>query len=478
MGVIVLILYTCLTFIYCISLDLSVYSITSGNCQISINADIKKRPITDYIYTGPFESIEKILYNSKNNVEKIKNENHPWVYFSNTCNFSDTRYFSNKTIFIISYSCINPMFFTNYSNFTSASIINFKEYLDKVDTKFHYVKVGKETDFKTYLMLGIIFVINMVVLFVCKIISNRRMKKNVLFNILPIFSLISILYITLIVCNMTNLFIIPLKTPFLNILTEYLFLFMHAGCKSISFGIIMLIIQGWMVINFEGSIKYEKYKWYFLFYEIGFSSIINLSLYFVHITSKLNKYYFKSCLEQAVFMSYLIYSIFKVLIPLYRQMKYEEKKRSQLVECITFKYKRMLKLYILLGSCSIVIFISPFIEHAILGLYLYDFYYHYTFQVIYEVIICVGINFIFLSGDFPPYYFEKIIFDYKEISSLIADFVEDEDKNKFNISKLTSANLKNTIKKGYPVLFINPFTSTKNLFLKNQLYIGFASSNK
>ena len=159
-------------------------------------------------------------------------------------------------------------------------------------------------------------------------------------------------------------------------------------------------------------------------------------------------------------------------------MKYEEKKRSQLVECITFKYKRMLKLYIFLGSCSIVIFISPFIEHAILGLYLYDFYYHYTFQVIYEVIICVGINFIFLSGDFPIYYFEKIIFDYKEISSLIADFVEDEDKNKFNISKLTSANLKNTIKKGYPVLFINPFTSTKNLFLKNQLYIGFASSNK
>ena len=159
-------------------------------------------------------------------------------------------------------------------------------------------------------------------------------------------------------------------------------------------------------------------------------------------------------------------------------MKYEERKRSQLVECITFKYKRIIKLFVFLGFCSIIIFISPFIEHAILGLYLYDFFYHYTFLVIYELIICTGLNFIFLEKEFPPYYFDPIIFDYKEISSLIADFIEDEDKNKFNISKLTSTNLKNTMKKGYPILFINPFSSTKNLFSNNRLYLGFATSNK
>ena len=88
-------------------------------------------------------------------------------------------------------------------------------------------------------------------------------------------------------------------------------------------------------------------------------------------------------------MSYLIYSIFKVLIPLYRQMKYEERKGSQLVECMKFKYKRLLQLYIFFGICSILIFVSPFIEKLLIDLYLYDFIFHYTFQILmgYENVI-------------------------------------------------------------------------------------------
>ena len=86
MNVILLILYICLTFIYCYdNLYLSVYSITSGNSQLPLSyRDRKKRPISDYIYTGPFENIEKVLYNSRNNIEKIKNETHPWVYICKT----------------------------------------------------------------------------------------------------------------------------------------------------------------------------------------------------------------------------------------------------------------------------------------------------------------------------------------------------------------------------------------------------------
>ena len=159
-------------------------------------------------------------------------------------------------------------------------------------------------------------------------------------------------------------------------------------------------------------------------------------------------------------------------------MKYEERKRSNFVECIQFKYKKLFKLFVFLGILSIIVFISPFIEHAILDLYLYDFFYHYTFLVIYELIFCVGINFIFLSKYLPLYYFKPIIYDYKEISALIADITEDNDKNKLNISKLTSSNLKTAMKKGTPILFINPFASTKNPFLHNQLHLGIITSNK
>ena len=183
-------------------------------------------------------------------------------------------------------------------------------------------------------------------------------------------------------------------------------------------------------------------------------------------------------MEQIAFISYLIYLIYKVLIPLYKQKKCEERKRSNLVECITFKYKKLFKLYLFLGIRAILIIIFPFIEHAILRTLLFDFQFHFILNIVYELIGCAGLNFIFLTNLLPRYYYMELNFDFKDTSLLIADIVEDEDKNKFNISKLTSANLKDTIKKGYPVLFINPFTSTKNLFLKNQLYIGFASSNK
>ena len=482
MNVILLILYIYLTFIYCYDkLYLSVYSITSGNSQLPLSyRDRKKRPITDYIYTGPFENIEKVLYNSRNNVEKIKNESHPWVYILNTCNFSNIRYFSNKTIFVTTDLCNNnPFYFVNYSNYTFTSVSQYRDYLNKVEDKFHYAKVGIETDLTMYLIVGIIFVINMIVCIICKVITDKKMKKIFFLFYLPIYSLNSILYNLLIVCNMMNLLIIPLKTPTLNIVAEYTFLFVHSIYKASVFSIIIQVLDGWMILHFaQLDYKYKKCFWYFIFYEIGFSSILNLSLYFGRITSKLNLYYFKRCLEQIAFMSYFIYSIYKVLIPLYRQKKYEERKRSDFVKCIQMKYKKMVKLFVFLGILSIIVFVSPFIEHAILGLYLYDFFYHYTFLVIYELIFCIGINFIFLSKYLPLYYFKPIIYDYKEISGLIADITEDNDKNKLNISKLTSSNLKTAMKNGTPILFINPFGSTKNSFLYNQLHLGITTSNK
>ena len=482
MNVILLILYICLTFIYCYdNLYLSVYSITSGNSQLSLSyRDRKKRPISDYIYTGPFENIEKVLYNSRNNIEKIKNETHPWVYILNTCNFSNIRYFSNKTIFVTTDLCDNkPFYFVNYSNYTFTSVSRYKDYLDKVEKKFHYAKVGIETDLTMYMIVGITFVINMIVCIICKVITDKKIKKLFFLFYLPIYSLNSILYNILIVCNLMNVLIIPLTTPVLNIVAEYGFLFVHSVFKALAFSIIMQILEGWMILHFvKGNYKYRKCFWYFLLYEIGFSSILNLSLYLGRITSKLNLYYSKRYLELIAFISYFIYSIYKVLIPLYRQMKYEERKRSNFVECIQFKYKKMFKLFVFLGILSIIVFISPFIEHAILDLYLYDFFYHYTFLVIYEIIFCVGINFIFLSKYLPLYYFKPIIYDYKEISALIADITEDNDKNKLNISKLTSSNLKTAMKKGTPILFINPFASTKNPFLHNQLHLGIITSNK
>ena len=56
---------------------MSIYSIKSGNSHISFqiyNESHNIRPITDFIYTGSFENIEKIISNYRNNTTKIKSK--------------------------------------------------------------------------------------------------------------------------------------------------------------------------------------------------------------------------------------------------------------------------------------------------------------------------------------------------------------------------------------------------------------------
>ena len=99
-------------------------------------------------------------------------------------------------------------------------------------------------------------------------------------------------------------------------------------------------------------------------------------------------------------------------------------------------------------------------------------------NIIYEVIGVAGLNFIFLSNRLPLYYFQVINFDFKDTSFLITDIVEDDDKNKLDISKLTSAYLNKALKEESPILFINPFVSTKDSFSYTQLQLGMAANNK
>ena len=474
-----IILTTCNAYEY-LYLILSFRSLTGGSFDVSLNIINERRinrPMTDYIFTGTLENIDKVLDNSRNNIEKIKNENHHWVYIPNTCNFKDVKYFSNKTIFLTSNLCHNNnSFFENYSDYTFTYIYGFNDYINKIEkTNFYYAKVGRTTGKGIYLILAIIFAVNLITGVICAYITNKRIKKII---VLPINIINYRLYHLLLGINMFNLFIIFLNNSTMTIIAEYLFLFGHSLFKTYFYTCNILSLQGWMLINFSIGIKFKKYIWYILLYNLGFSLVLNLSLYLFQITSKLNLYSFKSDLEQIAFMSYLIYSIFKILIPLYKQKNYEERRRSDYVECLTFKYEKMLKLYVFSGICSVIIFIFPFIEHALLLGYIYDFNFHYILNVIYELICCVGLNFILLSNILPRYFFESIIYNYKEISGLTADITEDNDKNKFNISKLTSSNLNKTMKEGNPIIFINPFASTKNSLVFKNLLLGIATNNK
>ena len=154
-----------------------------------INAEKNNRSISDFVYTGTFKNIEKILYNSRNNIEKIKDENYPYVYIRNTCIFKDVKYFSNKTIFFInSYCDNNKSYFENYSDYTFAKSSSFSEYINKIEkSNSYYVKIGIiSNNFKTYIILGVIFLINSIVGIICAHITSKRIKKTTILNYLPI----------------------------------------------------------------------------------------------------------------------------------------------------------------------------------------------------------------------------------------------------------------------------------------------------
>ena len=72
------------------------------------------------------------------------------------------------------------------------------------------------------------------------------------------------------------------------------------------------------------------------------------------------------------------------------------------------------------------------------------------------------------------YYFDDVVFNYRDKVFLFANISEEKDGiKKLNISNLTANKLKKFSKKeNYPIVFINPFTSTKNSTFFNKIHIG------
>ena len=145
---ILLMIYISLNLINCYDYYyISVFSIAASNSESSLyiynNFDVE-RPITDFIYTGKFEDIEKIVYDSRDNLEDIKNQNHPWVYIPYECSNKYINYFSNKTIFLANYACSsNSSAYENYSDYTFTFVGKFVDYLTFRKNNLHLIKLLK-----------------------------------------------------------------------------------------------------------------------------------------------------------------------------------------------------------------------------------------------------------------------------------------------------------------------------------------------
>ena len=428
----------------------------------------------DLYYTGKAKNFKNVLD------PKDDYYNSPLILiFDKNFNSSNVKYFSKDTIFLIESNFYNfKNNFTNYTAFTISKNDDLESTLD--NGGLYYVQLAKHIDMRIIIILACLGLVSliMVIFYLCSM--NTKLTAITLLN-LPLYyvnNLICNLSWMLFGCNVMNISCYPFLGPkIFDSIAEYFLLIFYTIFYKVSFySMSILFIKGWMTTTFLRTEKdYCYYLKRLLLYEAISIFIINFSMYIVCFTDKLNLYYFRTELEQILSIIFLYYNFKNVLTPLYKQMNYVQSINNNfLYECLKFKFIKMKKMYIFYIIYIILNIISPFIEHPLVFCYYYNIFFHYTFKIFYQVMFYLGLSIIFMPKTLPINFYNEIIYNYKEIICYDADIYENDDKsslnNKLNISILNKKELKNY---KYPILLINPFTSSKDKSLFNKIQIGF-----
>lgn len=482
------ILILCLLFVllncksdYILSLDMLI----SGSSKYDIELVNRKDGVSDndLFYFGNVEYMENILidsYTKEGKAETIKNEKHRLVFMFDKCLFEYINFFPPDTIFVVGQECIK--YNQEYSDYTIFKIYQGSTYyINMVEREhFYFAKLGRDIEPEGriffYIIIGMTTVAGIFLCFIFKRVL-RNMDET---NILLINFLICHLSDLLMMSNVGNIlsFFFFMEKQSLDFLSEYILVFLISLYKGAFYTCAIVLLKGWMTSNFDPlGDSFKKYYKRLILYELLVSLVLHVSVYFINFMSKLNLFYLKEELEQVAFIAYFIYCIIKRMVPLYKQMKYEQSLRSDLVECLKFKYKRLFNIYLLLGIHALWIMISPLIEKLLIYKYIYNYHLHYIFVIFYEANFCIGLNIIFIPKTLPNNFYEEIIYNYKGMVYLIADIYEGDDEEnhnkKLNISNMTFNDLKKASKKeNYPILLINPFASSRDQLLFDHIHIG------
>ena len=451
----------------------------TGEKKIDLNLFNQRQDEEVKFYSGTFENIEDILINSQINrtrTKVLKEGDHPLVYISEREDLEYIKLFPITSIFIINKIYINNLK-KEYKNYTIYTISNNENYFNfysnfYIKQNFYYIKIGKKLDKTMEGIVNCLIFFNTTICLLISVIIRKIIKTLEPENQLPIYFLICSISDLLTITNIANgLSFLFFKDADYYFIAEYMTLFTYSFYKSVFYSIIIYILLGWMTINLFGwgGNTFKKISKRIIFYDLIFSVIILISVYFITFSTKLNLFYLKNLTEHIPLLIFTIYCIYKKLIPLSKQMIYEQQIRSNLVKCIRFKFKRLFFSNLIMAIYAIVFLSSPIWEYKFIYNYIDNFNIYLVFQLFYETIFVLCFCIIYSPRKLPEYFFDEIVFNYKGKVFLLADISED---NKLNISNLNSAKLKKISKKeNYPLLLLNPFSSSENNIF-NEVHIG------
>lgn len=433
-------------------------------------------------YSGRIKNIKQTL-NFNDNIKNKVNEKDILIYILNKEYIKYINLFESQTKFVIIKEFIEELkdVYQNYTIFLLDDVQNpeFISYINYLEEqKMYFVKIGKKIGVSMKIKLFIFLFLNISISLTISIIFRKRIKEMEQDNLLPINFLIYIISDILLITNFFNdisYFFIQSKEYFF--IGEYITLLMYSFYKSIFYTSMILVLSGWTTISFFGvGERFKKIHKKILYYDLIFSALILFSLYFIMFTAQLNLFYIKNFSEHLSLIYLTIYYIVKKLIPLGRQMNYEQSIRSDLVKCIKFKFRRLFLTNLTIIFYSIFFMNSPLFEKKYIYCYIDNFSIHLTLQLFYENLFILLLAIIFFPKKLPRYYFDEIIFNYRIKVFLLANIYEQENKKKtktLNISNLSFEKLKKLSKKeNYPLVLLNPFTSSKSEILFNEVHLG------
>jgi hypothetical protein len=385
--------------------------------------------------------------------------------------------------------------YLKFGNQTIFSINNQRKlsfFQHNFENGYYYAKIGKKVDNSLNNFFYLLIILSLIISILIGFILTKTLKNLGHSNNKIIYLLICITSYLLIGSNIINaVYFLFFKNRKYCFTLEYTTLLIYSFYKSNIISILILVLLGWGTIFFYLGNTFKKLNKYLFLIDLVCSISIPLSVYFIDFTCKLNLFYIKNCIEYLLLFCINVFSIFKRVIPLANQMKYEQRIGSNQFNCIAFKYNKLILINIIIAIYTIFFIFTPFLDKAFMKYYVNNYNYYFIFQLLYETIFFIFFFIIFFPKQLPDYYFNDIVFKYKSQLFLVAYIydgkeinnpsINDDDNdidysNKFNISHLTRQKIKQLSKKNKnPIIFMNPFASSINKKILKEIHISIIS---
>ena len=427
-----------------------------GIKENSIYSIISDKQVNNFYYKGRPQLIEKINdYKSKANSA---------IYINREKYFSDIPKFPKSTIFLINKSYIEEIFKYNINNYYFIVLNNFSSYYLR-DSTYFYDKVSSElsSSFKNIVIYFlIIFSIFLVFFKMAKSCSNEGMAR---------------LYVSYFANNnICFVLLLAVSSSILKLLK--IFYIIYPIYKAYFIVEICYLLNGYSITYSNSNLNSNKKACNIFIFEIIEIILSLIFIYIVYLLPSLDNFYLffaKSLIEHIIIIVFGVKMFLKNFIRLYKHYRIERTIRTILT--ITYKYKLLLysKVFIFCLFYCLGFIVLDLIQIIYkINTYNDGSYYIYYMNVSLELFFNIILNIVFYPISNP-----LLLRATNDLINLDLDNITfmAEIKTKkeiiIGINNLNKKLLKDKyLKNEYPIVLIEPFAKSNNLFNDKNIHIG------